>query len=189
MKHLYNLSGKPNVKWPIVCLSLLLIMCASRRHTMISNTEIGHFSGKLPAPQLHKGFIYLTSQIVNGSKVELRFPTPAKMNVSHFVVQRSEDGANYEDAALIFVPDWNVTIKHYKYTDKINSLEENGLIYYRIKIVDVNGRCEYSDVSIVSFESRNNGFAFADDFGSSDDYEYWCTLAPAHAGIPLLTAG
>jgi hypothetical protein len=188
MKHLYNFFRNPNIKWPILGLSLLLVMCSSFTRSPIANTENDHFLSKLSVDKFHKGFICLTAQISNGSKVELRFPKPAKMNVSHFVVQRSQDGVNYEDAALIFVPEWNVSqIKRYSYIDKIN-FQENGLIYYRIKIVDVNGRCEYSDVSIVSFEARNNGFAFADDFDSSDDYEYWCTLEPVHAGISPLSA-
>ena len=167
----------------IFSIAFLLIICSSFRHSNISATNGGHFISRANTRMVHKGSIYLTAEMGNGSKILLKFPRPDSMNVSHFVVQRSEDGDNYEDAAVIFVPEWNTrSIKRYSYSDKVNSFN-NDFVYYRLKIVDVNGRYKYSDIAVVPVESNCNAFACADDFDESDDYEYWCALVPSQGSI------
>lgn len=168
-----------NVKVFVFSLALLVLICSSFRHAY-HEMKSERYATK---GMLHKGLIYLTAEMGNGSKILLKFSKPESMNVSHFVVQRSDDGNTYEDAAVIFVPEWNTSsIKRYSYSDKINSFSED-VLYYRLKIVDVSGKYQYSDVAVVPIESRNNAFAFADDFDGSDDYEYWCAMAPSQNGI------
>ena len=172
-----------HIKIFVLSVALLVMICSSFRHAYSERKSGSRFSRYATTGMLHKGRIYLTAELGNGSKILLKFSKPDSMNVSHFVVQRSEDGDNYEDAAVIFVPEWNTpSIKRYSYTDKMNSFSQD-LLYYRLKIVDVSGRYQYSDVAVVPIESRNNAFACADDFDESDDYEYWCAVAPSQSGI------
>jgi hypothetical protein len=71
---------------------------------------------------------------------------------SHFILQRSENGVDYQDAAVIFVPEATAnTINKYRYSDKINSSDKKH-IYYRIKMINVNGECKYSEVISISID-------------------------------------
>jgi hypothetical protein len=183
MKNLTGSRKTFNVTSFVLSLALLMMICSSFRHSFNetkSATQVSQYANK---KMHHKGSIFLTAELGNGSKILLKFPKPDSMNVSHFVVQRSEDGDNYEDAAMIFVPEWSArSIKRFSYADKVNSYS-NDMLYYRLKIVDVSGKYQYSDVAVVPVESRNNAFAFSDDFDESDDYEYWCAVKTSQSGI------
>jgi len=89
---------------------------------------------------------------LNSDKAVLQWKNAKELKTSHFVVQRSENGSTFDDAAVIFVPEDEVnTIKEFKYSDKIIT-EGKKNIYYRLKTVDANGKEKYSSVVIVSID-------------------------------------
>ncbi|PZF71350.1 T9SS type A sorting domain-containing protein [Taibaiella soli] len=88
-----------------------------------------------------------------GNYNKLNWVTADEVGVSHFEVERSIDGNNWNllTAMSIASPNGNTT-HNYDYTDKAPS---NGSNFYRLKIVDNNGQYVYSEVRTV----KNNGLS------------------------------
>jgi len=82
--------------------------------------------------------------------VVLSWATAKEMNASNYVIERSLDGVDYNDAGMVFTEgDGNSNQRlDYTYTDKINTAAQ-GLIYYRLRMVDVDGSFKRSDVRVV----------------------------------------
>lgn len=85
---------------------------------------------------------------LNKTKADLRWTTASEMNVSHFVVERSTDGKNYSDAALVFAYGTSTEKKDYSYSDDISNIR-SGIIYYRLRMQDVDGSFSYSGVRMI----------------------------------------
>ena len=93
----------------------------------------------------------------NNSKVDLKWSTATETNLSHFVVERSSDGTSYSDAGMVFAYGNTASKVDYTLADNISSIQ-SGVIYYRLRSVDVDGKNQYSDVRIIriSKQSENN---------------------------------
>jgi hypothetical protein len=85
----------------------------------------------------------------NNTATGLNWVTSSEKNASHFIVQRSTDGDNFTDQGTIFTEEGNSTLERsYSYTDNISSVNSS-LIYYRLKMVDLDGKYNYSEVIVV----------------------------------------
>lgn len=83
----------------------------------------------------------------------LNWETENEINFSHYVVERkSEEGAGYLEIANKTALG-NVSRSEYQHTDNISALTENA-IYYRLKMVDVDGHYKYSNVLMVRKEKK-----------------------------------
>ena len=85
--------------------------------------------------------------------VLLKWNTFSETENSYFLIEHSIDGKIFKgiDKRL---SNGNTTHGHsYNYT---HTMPVNGINYYRLKMVDVNGRAEYSPVRIVAFGKNNN---------------------------------
>jgi len=78
-----------------------------------------------------------------GEMVQLNWNTETEMNSSHFEVERSADGRNYSIIGKVKAAGNSVSKNNYNYADR-NTL--NGLAYYRLKQVDMNGQFTYSKI-------------------------------------------
>jgi hypothetical protein len=87
------------------------------------------------------------------NKVNLDWITTSQLNVNHFVVERSLDGTNFSDAAILF-PDTDASQDaNYSFSDNISSVKET-MIYYRLCTVDLNGTFHYSDIRAVRISNQ-----------------------------------
>lgn len=84
----------------------------------------------------------------NDTKVSLNWSTAQEINASHFVVERSFDGKEYDEAGLVFAIGNTNANSNYKFTDDLKSKHSN-IIYYRLRIVDMDGKTEKSVVRII----------------------------------------
>jgi hypothetical protein len=82
--------------------------------------------------------------------VALSWSSAKEINVSNYVIERSLDGVEYKDAAMVFTQgDGNSNQRlDYSYTDKMTTSSQ-GLIYYRLRMVDADGSFKRSDVRVV----------------------------------------
>jgi hypothetical protein len=82
--------------------------------------------------------------------VLLNWSSAKEMNVSNYVIERSLDGVEYKDAAMVFTQgDGNSSQRlDYSYTDKMTTSAQ-GLIYYRLRMVDADGSFKRSAVCVV----------------------------------------
>ncbi len=86
-------------------------------------------------------------------EVTLDWSTASEVNFSHFVVQRSTDGIQYTDAALIFT-DHQITAYHYK-DRRVNT--DNRVLFYRLKMVDITEEVAYSAVRMIKWDKETGG--------------------------------
>ena len=84
----------------------------------------------------------------NSNKIDLKWSTEIETNLSHFIVERSTDGINFSDAALVFAYGNTTSKSDYSFPDNISRVL-SGSVYYRVISISDNGKAVYSDVRIV----------------------------------------
>ena len=80
---------------------------------------------------------------VRDKEIKLSWSTAAETNNQGFEIERSEDNVSFEKIG--FVPGFGTTTepKSYSYSDQLFDSET---IYYRLKQIDYDGSCKYSDI-------------------------------------------
>lgn len=87
----------------------------------------------------------------NNNTVALRWTTAQEINSSRFEIERSTDGRNWSSIATVnAVGNSNLPLA-YSATD---ALPVTGLNYYRLKMIDTDGRFEYSVIKTILFGSK-----------------------------------
>lgn len=90
----------------------------------------------------------------NDTKVALTWTTSMEKNVSHFVIQRSLNGSDYSDIGMIFTNGDSDLERNYQFSDDVKHMSKQ-VVYYRLKIVDLDARFEYSPLRIIRVEESN----------------------------------
>jgi len=94
-----------------------------------------------------------TGQLQNNNSVLLNWKTENEINTSYFVVERSADGIRFNGIGNVTANGRNNTGSSFNYSltdyDAINQSSQR--LYYRLKMVDIDGRFEYSNIISVSF--------------------------------------
>jgi hypothetical protein len=90
---------------------------------------------------------YFTATL-NNNKADLRWATSAEINVSHFAIEKSFDGKTYEDAGIVFAMGKTIDKTNYSFSDAVNT-DKAGVIYYRLRSVDIDGKNQYSDTRVI----------------------------------------
>lgn len=105
------------------------------------------YPGSLPVEWLN----FSCSESFNG--IDLNWATATETNNSHFLVEHSLDGTNYETISSEILGAGNSAYEnYYTYTDK-NPLGK--INYYRIQQIDFDGQSEYSETIACVYEKVN----------------------------------
>jgi len=99
------------------------------------NVSIG--PSNIPLPVNFIGLVATRGDITD-SKVDLRWDVSEEINVNEYHVEKSSNGANFENAGVIPAKGKSI----YTFTD--NSVSHNTTVYYRIKSIDIDGKYKYS---------------------------------------------
>lgn len=83
----------------------------------------------------------------NTNSIEVKWQTLQEINSSHFIIQRSVNGASWNDIGQVQASGNSSTIQSYNFIDPL--LSSNTAIQYRIQAVDIDGSKKYSPVVIV----------------------------------------
>lgn len=115
-----------------------------------------------------KGFVYptlvtlpvklefFTATLENSfNKVDLKWATSFEKDVSHFSVEKSLDGQNFSQAGIVFAMGNSSEIVNYSLADKNINTTRPGIIYYRLRSIDVDGSAELSAVRMITIGSQN----------------------------------
>jgi len=94
------------------------------------------------------------------NKVLLSWATDMQKNNSHFVIERSTNGNVYDEAVLLFADGNSNKYTEYSYTDKMPA-GSTGILYYRLRMVDIDGQFKYSDVRLVRLGKAKNALSIA----------------------------
>lgn len=84
--------------------------------------------------------------------VALQWKTAQETNSRHFDVERSLDGTNFNTIATKAAAGNSNTVLVYNYTDA-DAAAFGGTVYYRLKLVDIDGSYKYSPIAAVNFPS------------------------------------
>jgi len=94
-----------------------------------------------------------TGQLQNNNSVLLNWKTENEVKTSHFVVERSADGIRFNGIGNVTANGRNNTPGSFDYAftdnDAINQSSQR--LYYRLKMVDIDGNFKYSNIISVSF--------------------------------------
>lgn len=93
----------------------------------------------------------------SGNKIEknvqLNWSTATEKNNSHFNIQRSNDGLNFENISKVNGKGNSSSVNNYLYTD-IDVPSNN--LYYRLQQVDVDGKSTLSAVILIKYDKKAN---------------------------------
>lgn len=115
---------------------------ASVQPVSVGTADRSSFS--IPANKLAS----FTALFDNKNKVDLKWTTEIETNLSHIMVEKSIDGKNFKDAALVFTYGNTTARSAYAFADNIGKIK-SGLVYYRLRIVEADGTSQYSDIRII----------------------------------------
>ena len=86
---------------------------------------------------------------LQNSTTLLEWQTTNELGTSHFIVERSADGRNFQQIGTVTATG-NTTINKYSFTDYDVTRQSSSVIYYRLKMVDNDGEFVYSDVVTIT---------------------------------------
>ncbi len=97
----------------------------------------------------------------------ISWTTASETNSKYFIVERSEDGANFYQIATINAAGQSNTNLHYSYFDAQNNrTQDDKVFYYRVKEVDVFGNVKkYKVLSTKSCSDKPNSVEIANTSG------------------------
>ncbi len=85
---------------------------------------------------------------LNNKKVSLNWVTGMEKELSHFVIERSTNGVDYMEAGRVSAKGSSNVKIDYSFQDILNS-GAKGMIFYRLRMVDIDNRFQYSSVRAI----------------------------------------
>jgi len=85
---------------------------------------------------------------ITNNKIALFWVTGMEKDFSHFVIERSTDGVEYTDAALVFANGNSTVQQSYYFADAVN-INTKTVLYYRLRMVGADGKYSYSAARII----------------------------------------
>jgi hypothetical protein len=114
----------------------------------------------------------------------LRWATTTEANTDRFEIERSLDGRSFVKTGNVMAAGNSSEVKHYTFTD-IDPFATQNLVYYRLKIVDKNGKAEYS--KIISFSEQTGTGSNALVYPNPFNAELFVEIEAKGSGNALLT--
>lgn len=88
--------------------------------------------------------------VQQNTHVHLQWETSSERNTSHFSIERSINGVDFKEVGSILGSGDGVVVNQYTWKD---ISPEEGINYYRLKIIDNDNSVEYSNIEVVVFDS------------------------------------
>lgn len=95
-----------------------------------------------------------TAILSTDKKVNLSWTTASEVNFSHFVIEKSNDGTNFSEGGLVFANGNTSDYSNYSFIDNLSSATDM-LVFYRLRMVDTDGKTKYSDVRVIRLAMPN----------------------------------
>ncbi|MFZ4057274.1 MAG: T9SS type A sorting domain-containing protein [Ferruginibacter sp.] len=89
---------------------------------------------------------------IQDKKAILNWQTEQEINASHFELQRSKDGNNFETIATPTANGNSSTISNYQETDDLFFYTAT-TVYYRLKMVDIDGSAKFSAIVVLKLNA------------------------------------
>jgi hypothetical protein len=89
--------------------------------------------------------------LLSENSVGLYWRTASEKNSSYYAVERSSDGQNFEVLGSVQAQGNSSQVVSYSFTDK-NVSTSSGYVYYRLRIVDLDGSFAYSNIAALKLK-------------------------------------
>lgn len=86
--------------------------------------------------------------VYNNGMVSVNWSTGMEKDLSHFVIERSSNGSDYQEVGMLFTEGNTDMRREYSFPDRIGT-GHSGVLYYRLRMVDMDGRFQYSPVRLI----------------------------------------
>jgi hypothetical protein len=97
----------------------------------------------------------LLSADYRSGKTELTWRTLSESNTNHFEIERSIDNGTFlKTGANILASGNSVSEKMYNAVDDISTLQTASAIYYRVKLIDADGKSRYSNTVMIRNKTK-----------------------------------
>jgi len=105
---------------------------------------------------------------LNGDNAIIKWSTLSENNTNYFVVERSVNNVNYTATGFQVAAAKNSTVKkEYQLQDNISSLTQYPVVYYRVKLYDIDGKSKYSNIVSVRLSQKPGVIIWPNPFQSS----------------------
>lgn len=92
---------------------------------------------------------------------QLNWEVVNENNFSHYEIERSTNGISYLKAGDVNALGANEDKRQYKFSDDLSAVSGD-VFYYRLKMVDIDGKAKYSNIIIIRRDQQNiNGLSIA----------------------------
>ncbi len=109
------------------------------------STNITNQSTAIITPQNSLPVTLLSfTAVLSGNNAQLNWTTTTEKDNDHFDIERSTDGINFTKVGTVEGNGTTSLLHNYSYTDPVSGL--SGVVYYRLKDVDVDGKFGYSKI-------------------------------------------
>lgn len=116
-------------------------------NTTCNLTSFSQFHILTEVAPLPVELLYFNAEKAENEQVKLTWESTIELDFSHYTLERSADGRNFEKIAEI---QSNSTLLY----EHFDNQPFNGYNYYRLKMVDLDGTFEYSDIKAVFIERK-----------------------------------
>jgi hypothetical protein len=96
-----------------------------------------------------------SASYVSANNVKVSWSTTDEVNASYFEVERSSDATNFMGIAQVNASESLNPIHSYSINDQLYNINSN-IVYYRLRIVDKDGKYTYSKVVAVKLDQPEN---------------------------------
>jgi Secretion system C-terminal sorting domain len=162
----FNVSGK---EFPGIDETALAGMFSVEKHGVVSYTvKYGAIKTNLSTAVSRQYSLYMKSFNFNTLPVELftfsvakkdngaaiNWVTATEINNEWFEVERSTDGKEFTTIAMLAGNGTTAEKSNYSFTDKLKNVNA-GVVYYRLKQIDIDGNFTYSSVRTLKLTNEN----------------------------------
>lgn len=121
-----------------------------------------------------------------GVAAKLDWNTASEQNSSHFNVERSLDGNNFAVAGKVNAAGNSSSSRSYNFTDNLAKVPHTGVVYYRLHMIDRDGKAAYSDIKSIRPGKVNLGAALLQNPVSSEARVLYQAAASEKINIRVL---
>ena len=97
--------------------------------------------------------LYFNAFLYDNNRVDLKWATVSEINTSNFVIERSTDGINFYVTGVVFAYGNETEKTNYSFSDDLSDVQ-SGVVYYRLRSVDIDGKSQYSETRIIRISKQ-----------------------------------
>ncbi|MBL7761972.1 MAG: T9SS type A sorting domain-containing protein [Chitinophagaceae bacterium] len=91
----------------------------------------------------------------------LKWETEAEESFSHYEIERGSNGSDFTTVGKVVAQPGGTAKKSYQYTDAVTGIS-GSVLYYRLKMVDIDGKFKYSNVIVIRRDTKTmNGISIS----------------------------